>query len=377
MQFPARLALPALLPVLLLTACDGMPPAAMIPAMSDTQTAADPQTMPPLPDWSTADLSWLANASDYSASQALCASVIEAEPPRADYPSAADAAALEGCNSAHLYFGVGEPQDRVAARQCALLERESYRQTFAQEGIEPYPLLDGSGMLATIYANGEGAQRDFDVAIHMACEMSGAPAEMLGRLDRLDEARAAGWQGSDFGPCDDITSGRAAGWCQSLQSDIAAQERAGELAAAIASWPAPQREAFDAALALFAAYAETASAMNCFGGTLAAACRIAGRQDMISIFSSRLLAFAERRALPPSPTLAEAEIDYAQAAVMTDAQWQGLVRFIQADDRDTYESHRANAIAARRAFEPRLIAFARIARPDVTAHDVRRMFRDL
>ncbi|MCB2066383.1 MAG: hypothetical protein KDE15_07055 [Erythrobacter sp.] len=330
-----------------------------------------------LPDWSTADLSWLSSAGQFAQSQAICASVLHAEPPPADYPSPAEAAALDGCDSTYLYYGVGQPQDRVAARQCAMLEREQQRRLFAQDMIDPYPLLDGSGTLATIYANGQGAARNYDVAIHMACEMNGAPAEMEGRIMRLADMRDTGWQGDDFHPCDDVTSGLAAGYCSALYAAEAADRRGAREAAAMARWPAPQRQAFAATMAAFTDYAEVANLLNCNGGTLAPTCRIGGTQDMVERYSARLLALAARAPFPPEPERDDMDGGLARTAVMTQAEWQALLADLYAPDRPQYEAHHAQAIAARQGFEPTLVAFARMARPDLTAHQVRVLFRDL
>ena len=96
-------------------------------------------------------------------------------------------------------YGIKGPKNPVRARQCAYLERQ------APDNGWPN-LFAGTGMLMTIYANGTGARRNFDIAMKFACELGGAPAEEEGWLAHLQKLKSE-WQGQDFSPCDDITSG--------------------------------------------------------------------------------------------------------------------------------------------------------------------------
>ncbi|MGB3167667.1 MAG: hypothetical protein WBA68_12920 [Alteraurantiacibacter sp.] len=359
-----------LLPLLALTACE-IAPAAVAQALRDPDSA--------LPNWADADLSWLGDTGDYAQSQAICASVRGAQPPSVDFPGVHETEALAGCSSRDLWYGIGVEEDRVAALQCALLERQRDADTFAADGVSPYPILSGSGILAMAYANGEGAERDLDIALHMACEQQGAPAEMELWITALDEMRR-GVGSEEFAMCDWITSGRAGGVCTAAFSALAAQEREVEQAAQIARWPAAERAAFRETLAAFEDYASAANGMNCWGGTLHAACVLSGTEEMQARFADALLAFAEGRSLPPRVEEPKgdglaAEDTLVQAATVTDAQWRAYLKDLYEPDIAEYETHRADAIAARRAFEPTLVAFAALRRPDLTAHQVRRIFR--
>ncbi|MHB1706748.1 MAG: hypothetical protein ACYCSH_12015 [Acidithiobacillus sp.] len=65
------------------------------------------------------------------------------------------------------------PSDPVRARQCALLE-------WQQESHAP--LYQGDSLLTIIYANGQGAQKNIDLATAFVCESPPlpAPAEFWG-----------------------------------------------------------------------------------------------------------------------------------------------------------------------------------------------------
>lgn len=311
----------------------------------------------------------------------ICARLIHAEPPADHWPTIQHAEALEGCSSFDFYHGIGMPKDYEQARHCALVERESFGRQNAEEGIEQYTLQDGPGMLAMIYANGLGVERNWDVAIHMACETSGAPAAVDGRITRLAQWQKEGWSGSDYSTCNDITSGRSGGICASFAASIADQQRAAALASASANWPAERQQSLAAMMGAFADYAAQANEMNCFGGTLHSACVTGGKQAMLDQFTRRVQEVAQRRAVTTdqraSEDIPDGEPRRARMATMTDAEWAEMVRYVGEDDLPRYEEHRRESIAARRSFEPYLIAFFRMSRPDLSAHDIRRLFRDI
>jgi uncharacterized protein YecT (DUF1311 family) len=186
-------------------------------------------------DWSTAN-DEISSSPEYASSKALCRQLRGHEPPAVDAPSPAAAAALKGCSSEALYYGIGMRADPVKARQCAFLEmRETRDDSF----------FSGRTMLMTIYANGVGARRDLDTAIHLACGVEGAPMESHGRVRHLAELKAKGWSGNDFHVCDDITSGYAMGFCAGHDADIAGAKRDAQLAAIVARWSPTERQAFE------------------------------------------------------------------------------------------------------------------------------------
>jgi TPR repeat protein len=332
----------------------------------------------PLPNWADEDLSWLRDSAPFDASRALCASVRDREPPPQDWPLADEAATLQGCDAFALYHGIGGPQDFTMARHCALQQREDMGRSHAANGITHFPVLDGSGVLAMIYANGAGVPRNLDVAIHMACEMNGAAAEMDSRVTALGEMRRAGWQGTDFDPCDHMTSGTGTSICLTgaRRLDELAIDR--RLEALSANWPLAQRQALHDARQAFSAYSEAANRLNGLdaGGGWPGVWQQAGQSAMDEAFLQRLLAVAQRQALPVVPEV-EDERPWSHAATMTEARWQAMLAGLAPDDLPRFNASRAAAIAARRVFEPKLIAFLRLARPDLTAHQVRVLFRDL
>ena len=173
----------------------------------------------------------------YARSQALCRQLRDRQPPAADRPDARAAAGLRGCDAEALYYGIGVRRDPERARLCA------FTQTPGHPAIEPFA---GRAMLMTIYANGAGARRDVDVAIHLACGIAGlAPAEYDARVNHLARLRGAARRGPAFDYCDDIRGGLAEGLCSAHRAALARPRREAALRALIARWTPEEKAAFE------------------------------------------------------------------------------------------------------------------------------------
>lgn len=173
----------------------------------------------------------------FARSQALCRQLQGREPPAADRPDARAASGLRGCDAEALYYGIGVRRDPERARLCA------FTQAPAHAALEPFA---GRAMLMTVYANGAGARRELDVAIHLACGIKGlAPAEYDARVTHLAGLRGAQPRGRDFHYCDDIRGGLAEGLCSAHRAALARPQREAALRALIARWTPAERQAFE------------------------------------------------------------------------------------------------------------------------------------
>ncbi|HUB63543.1 MAG TPA: lysozyme inhibitor LprI family protein [Methylocella sp.] len=232
--------------------------------------------------------------------------------PSGDAPPASMAASLKGCSSEALYYGIGVPKDPVRARQCAYLER--------QDPDAGWPnLFAATGMLMTIYANGIGASRNLDLAMKFACEIDGAPAEEEGWIAHLQKLKSEHWQGRDFSPCDDITSGAAMGFCEAHEAKLADAVRAEKLADITAGWSGAERKSF-AALdkaknAYAAAVAENEVDMS---GTARGALFIAAKEAA----DSQFLATLEKTVSGTLPSVSPS--DFAEADNKLNALYQKI-----------------------------------------------------
>jgi hypothetical protein len=179
----------------------------------------------------------LAQNPAYARSQALCRAVAGRQVPAADRPGAAAAASLASCDAEALYYGIGVTRDPARARLCA------FTQSPTDQMLEPFA---GRAMLMTIYANGDGASRDLDLAIRLACTLEGAePAEYDRRVTHLARLRDENWQGRDFSYCDDVDPGLGSGFCASHKAALVRPQREAAQRALIARWTPEQRLAYE------------------------------------------------------------------------------------------------------------------------------------
>jgi len=203
---------------------------------AEANQAATPPTRVAGFDWGNPGGA-LAQETRYARSQALCRAVAGRAPPAADRPDAAAAASLAGCDAEALYYGIGMARDPARARQCA------FTRTPTDQMLEPFA---GRAMLMIVYANGEGARRDLDLAIRLACTLEGAePAEYDRRVIHLANLRERNWQGRNFSYCDDIEPGLGTGLCASHRAALARPQREAAQRALIARWSAEQRTAYE------------------------------------------------------------------------------------------------------------------------------------
>jgi uncharacterized protein YecT (DUF1311 family) len=191
--------------------------------------------------------------------QSICDKAESLRLPPQDTPSGAETAKLKGCSSRNLFYGISKASDYVAARKCAFMERSAAGDDLA---------LGGSSVLMMIYANGYGVSKNFDIAIKLACEMGGAPAEIEGRIQHLNElktkragtplkdcstengpppdyGRTAGFCDGNVDICDDVTSGSMQGVCASIASDLENAKADASLRAITSKWPPDHQKAFE------------------------------------------------------------------------------------------------------------------------------------
>ena len=160
---------------------------------------------------------------------AVCAAAQQVPVPAADTGTAP-----AGCDAQRLYAGAdGTGGDVVAARHCAYRERaEDLHRTFG-----------GSGLLMMLYANGDGVARDPALARRFACEYGGAPAELRGRLARIQaiaDGNTEGW----LDICDDVTSSAMAGFCTGRNAGFARVVRDRQWQTLQSDWTPVQRNAW-------------------------------------------------------------------------------------------------------------------------------------
>lgn len=184
---------------------------------------------------------------EYAEARTICGSVENREPPLVDRPTANERNTLRNCASERLYYGLGMKADPARARKCAFIETEKDWE-YGHEGRK---------MLMVIYANGRGAVRNLDVAMHLACGFESASMdEVRLRVSHLNHLKQSRWTGHDFDYCDDITSGHSGGECAHHDAELAKPAREAALARLTSGWSASAKQAFAALRKAFDAFAE-------------------------------------------------------------------------------------------------------------------------
>ncbi|HET9838999.1 MAG TPA: hypothetical protein VFR84_12245 [Candidatus Angelobacter sp.] len=164
----------------------------------------------------------------------ICAAVKDAAPPSEDRPRPAEEKSLARCASLDAYFGFGQPVDPVKARKCA----------FAELDRDAKVVLGGKAILMMVYANGKGAQRNFDVALNFACTIGDAPGDAAGRVHQLDRLKKMNWAGGNFSVCDHSSGRELYEQCAILSERFDAIERDRKFNELIEKWTPRQQKAF-------------------------------------------------------------------------------------------------------------------------------------
>lgn len=173
--------------------------------------------------------------SDPGAKQ-MCAAVKDVELPAADRPTPAEEKALAKCVSVDIYYGFGQTADPAKARKCAYAEMD--RNDKAPIG--------GKAILMMVYANGNGAARNFDAAIKLACSLGGAPGDDAGRVYQLDRLKKQNWTGNNFSVCDHSSGREMYEQCAILSERFDKIERDQKFNDLIAGWKPAEKKAFRA-----------------------------------------------------------------------------------------------------------------------------------
>jgi len=164
----------------------------------------------------------------------VCASVKDAEAPAADRPTAAEEKSLAKCSSLDAYYGFGGEADPVKARKCA----------FAEVDRNDKAVLSGKAILTMVYANGKGVQKNYDVALHLACTIGDSPGDAAGRVMELERLRKGNYARATFGFCDHSSGRELYEQCAILTERFDKIDRVKKFDELIAHWSPADKKAF-------------------------------------------------------------------------------------------------------------------------------------
>jgi hypothetical protein len=167
--------------------------------------------------------------------QAICTKVKDVAVPSADRPTADESKDLAGCRSQDLYFGLGTPRDAVKARKCAFLEID--------RGVSDLDIA-GRAILAMIYTNAQGVDRNMDLAIKFSCEVQGSPGDVAGNVHQLARFKESHYDGTNFSFCDHSSGRHLYEACVALDERFDKIKRENKIAEITRSWSAEDKRAF-------------------------------------------------------------------------------------------------------------------------------------
>jgi hypothetical protein len=173
----------------------------------------------------------------------ICAQAKDVPFPAGDHPTPEEAKGLKGCVSEELYFGFEKKPDYVAARKCAYLEMDQGKN---------FPFA-GKAILMMVYANGNGATRNLDLATRLACEVPGSPGDLAGRIHEIDRFKTFKAH-VNFSICDHAAASYMYDQCAIMDYRFDHLDREKTLVSITANFTASQKKAYQALHQAAAAY---------------------------------------------------------------------------------------------------------------------------
>jgi hypothetical protein len=192
------------------------------------------------------------------------------------------------------------------ARTCAWQERLAQQAGLGQNEKEPIAwVVGGSLILADIYVNGAGVERNIPLAMRLACESEKGMAAMasaeIGKLDPL--TRASG----PFEFCDYAASTFTINFCSGYKSEIEDDQRTRYYNSLKSSMTQEQRVAFEKLLAAQNAYVEAHASEVDQGGTIRVIRTIGSEGILKDLFHTQLVHFERKK----WPALADSQVKEA------------------------------------------------------------------
>lgn len=268
-----------------------------------------------------------------------------------------------GCASYRSYRGIGRPVNYSAARACAWEERLAAQASLGQNEKELTAwIVGGPLILADIYFNGAGVERNIPLALRFACESEeGMVSLALSDIEKLNGSRPAK---GPFEFCDYAASTIQMNFCTGYETEIEDDHRNRYYRSLKSSMTVPQQAAFDKLLAAETAFI-TAHALEVDEGGTIRTLRIIGSQNILNnLFHTEIVHFERKR----WPTLSKAQVTRADALVH-----QEFVRKCEELRRQTKEDISAGAVTADhlskaedswKLYRNAWIAFAQVRYPD-------------
>jgi hypothetical protein len=200
------------------------------------------------------------------------------------------------CASYRSYGGIGRAVNYDAARACAWQERLAQKAQLSQNQKEPAAwFVGGSLILADIYFNGRGVERNIPLALRFACESDEGMAALA--LPEIEKLHGFLPRRGPFEFCDYASTTLAMDFCADYASQIADDRASRYYNALKVSMSPEQKAAFDRLLSAEHAYID-AHAFEVYQGGSIRAIRTLGSQRILeNLFHAEIVHY-ERKEWP-------------------------------------------------------------------------------
>ncbi len=270
------------------------------------------------------------------------------------------------CASYRSYRGIGRPVNYSEARACAWQERLAQKANLGQNPQEPYAwVVGGSLILADIYFNGAGVQRNIPLAMRFACESEEGMAMLA--LPEIAKLNGSPPVHGPFEFCDYAMTTFTMNFCNGYASEIEDDRRSAYYNSLKSSMTPGQREAFEKLLAAQNAYVEAHGSEVYQGGTIRVVRTLRSEGILNDLFHTEVVQFERKK----WPVLSENQI--ATADSLLHREYQKKLQQLEAqtkeaiDDGAVTAGHLASVEEAWGAYRDAWIAFAGLRYPAAVA----------
>jgi uncharacterized protein YecT (DUF1311 family) len=289
-------------------------------------------------------------------------SAYESTPIPAEAANAAIPSTAPACASYRSYRGIGRPVNYSEARACAWQERLAQKADLGQNQKEPTAwVVGGSLILADIYFNAAGVNRNVPLAMRFACESE----ESMATLALRDIAKPNSSPGArgPFEFCDYAVSTFTMNFCSGYASEIADDRRRRYYNSLKSSMIPEQQAAFEKLLSAQNAYIEAHASEVDQGGTIRAIRTVGSQGILKDLFHVEVVQFERKK----WPVLSDNQITRADA--LLHREYEKTLRQLRTQSKEAIDEgavtagHLSSVEATWETYRDTWVAFARLRYP--------------